>query len=434
MRISKVWMPALTVAGALALAGCGGGSGGTPTQQQVVTPCSPDYGRNTDGSCKTLAQRDAERDAQRDATTDDIAYARELDALRQSPVLNAKPTQLRKTTGNNYAGQALRRVYRGYIDDTKGTGATSKLNKLTTTNNDGHAWVDAVENAAAGHINFGTTGGATATPGVAQDGFPTGGSRATRNSGATITGKYYGLDGTYSCNADGCTTERIGSGVRLVGDWHFTPSGDRDGDKTVTKPDTNYLEFGWWIAERDGEPVNVDGNNNGDVAIYLKPSTGLSPLAADGTAWRPTKATYEGDAAGYYRKYVSNPEAGEHGAFTAKASLAADFKSDGGTTTGTIDGFMVNGTDRGWVVTLGEKPILDTLATDFEAANVRGDDFLVWRDRGGTEIGGYGYYGVVAYGTGTPGTNKVPSELGGVFTVEGGGSELAGSFATTEKK
>ena len=47
MRISKLMMPAVTLAGALALAGCGGGGGGTGT----AVPCGDGETRNAAGTC-----------------------------------------------------------------------------------------------------------------------------------------------------------------------------------------------------------------------------------------------------------------------------------------------------------------------------------------------------------------------------------------------
>ena len=82
MRMHRLLMPAVTLAGALALAGCGGGSDSPMKKDPGGDEC--DYGEKDDGSCYTLAERDAKRDAERDKKAEDEKKTEEMSEAAQA--------------------------------------------------------------------------------------------------------------------------------------------------------------------------------------------------------------------------------------------------------------------------------------------------------------------------------------------------------------
>ena len=183
---------------------------------------------------------------------------------------------------------------------------------------------------------------------VKGDMFPTAGTtNYTPTAPATdniIRGTYQGAPGNYRCTgATGCgATATAGGGVTLVGDWVFV----HDSGAMTSRPDANYLYFGWWLTkDKDDEPTSasaftgVVGDVDGDAAL-------ANPSTLTG------KATYTGGAAGKFA--ISNPlSGGDAGHFTAAATLNATFGT-GATQgiSGTIDNFMANEEAVPWSVTL----------------------------------------------------------------------------------
>ena len=145
----------------------------------------------------------------------------------------------------------------------------------------------------------------------------------------TTSGTLGGASGTYRC-AGGSNTERPSCTVRNTGSefifsslWTFSPSSGTTG---VRVEDTVYIYFGWWSRQ-----ITEDGS--WQFKAFFGPEESQVDAIGDVTG----TATYRGPAAGYYAIYEPATSGSEHGAFTATATLNADFDND--EVSGTIDGF-----------------------------------------------------------------------------------------------
>ncbi len=164
-----------------------------------------------------------------------------------------------------------------------------------------------------------------------------------------VRGTYDGAPGEYSC-ATSCasTNDGKGSPERLQGTWTFTP----DEGAMVSKPDEDYLYYGWWVSkDKDGEPTAASafaGATTGLTAVDLQAMTAATENQLTGSA------TYSGHAAGKFAMSNALDGTGSGGHFTADANLEATFTGENPGVTGTIDNFMLNdGTDdAGWSVAL----------------------------------------------------------------------------------
>ena len=196
-------------------------------------------------------------------------------------------------------------------------------------------------------------------------------------------GTYLDAPGTYRCTAN-CTSTNDGSGPpsALGGTWTFTP----DKGAMVSRPDAEYLYYGWWVSkDSDGAPT-VASAFAGAIGVT---TDGALRTAGDLTAIAGS-ATYVGNAAGKFA--MSNPldSTGNGGHFTADAELNAKFSGTGAGITGTIHNFRLNdGTDDpDWSVALnyGMPSNSDgaiTFANDDTTANVdESVDTTVWSIKG----------------------------------------------------
>ena len=161
-----------------------------------------------------------------------------------------------------------------------------------------------------------------------------------------VRGTYDGAPGEYRCT-ESCSSTNDGKGSpsALGGTWHFKP----DSGAMVSRPDMDYLYFGWWVSkDKDGGPTaasafagRVGSNENLPTATSGESLTG--------------SASYAGKAAGKFAMHNVLDGTGNGGHFTADAMLEAKFGSgsDAGMT-GTIDNFRLNdgSEDPGWSVSL----------------------------------------------------------------------------------
>ena len=148
-------------------------------------------------------------------------------------------------------------------------------------------------------------------------------------------GSLGGASGTFRCGGDTqvtCSVKRTGSELEFpapgLGTWTFRPS---SASESVRVEDSEYMYFGWWSRQNTGTgswefkafhgPGGTDGHRVTDV-------TGVTG-----------SAEYQGPAAGYYAIYEPASAGSEHGAFTATATLTADFDANPNTVSGTIDQF-----------------------------------------------------------------------------------------------
>ena len=208
---------------------------------------------------------------------------------------------------------------------------------------------------------------------------------------STFRVTYNGIPGTFTCAGDDCvdittltddkTGQRIIDGTATTFEddgWTFESD---DYVETVATPDADYMYFGYWLQSPDPDDADtsylfatVFGGRGSDDAEGFGEVTALTSRM--GPEDEALTATYVGGAAGRYvtRKLrlegdgVDFQSPGNHGSFTATATLTAhfgmhlDFDADleagtenrnnqiGGTITDFMDG---TGTGLGFDVTLG---------------------------------------------------------------------------------
>ena len=133
---------------------------------------------------------------------------------------------------------------------------------------------------------------------------------------------------------EGTSTPRTGVTANNVAVLYRTPLGE-DG----------FLQYGWWQAEGSNSAGRTWIENFGQFVSARGNIAGVRDFTG-----MTGEATFVGHAAGIYA--ISNPAAGhnESGAFTADAMLTVDF--DDASASGTIDGFVAGGEEKGWTVSL----------------------------------------------------------------------------------
>ena len=160
-----------------------------------------------------------------------------------------------------------------------------------------------------------------------------------------VQGSFDGVSGTFT-SASGNTALTVGVNVDGVptwgGDLNFEPDSPTAG---VMQDDDAFLNLGWWLEEAANGDLTVDVTAWATGPAYGQAK--LAPLLG--------KATFTGIAVGKYTHKTINSIEGGH--FNADAELVAAFgnNTDLGTLTGTISGFMQDGTPvgSGWKVELG---------------------------------------------------------------------------------
>ena len=354
MKLSTTILSATLLAGALALAGCGGSSSGgmDDEMEPMLTPeeqCKADGGDvYEDGECKTtddLRKEGAEEEGQKrdeaEAAKAAQALAKKLHGLL-SPSVVAPTGTVPTDAGAVALLEDARKKGMAESDDAKA------MVMVMTTQGDGNQ-VDSVHTDETTRTVGNTVliDAANARH-VMGSGFATGTNQVLEHNNLmgkgtrTVTGSYMGAMGAYTCpTADDCKSQRTDNGVKLSGaGWTFTPN---TGQKFST-PDANYAEYGWWTNEGANANPKVGAWYAGPAGTAL--ATNVDVTGATGSA------TYTGTAIGqaaYYHSQGGDLNVG--GAFTADAELKATF----GTAlklAGTIDGFDIDGTDPGWSVAL----------------------------------------------------------------------------------
>ncbi|MCY4301606.1 MAG: hypothetical protein OXC68_07715 [Aestuariivita sp.] len=132
-------------------------------------------------------------------------------------------------------------------------------------------------------------------------GFPSVGTQNYEDD-AEVKGTFKGVSGTYTYNADDCTsTPNTEGGFTLAAGtaWSFKPNAGA----TLRDTASDYLYFGWWVRkDKDGKPTHIRAtygdNNPGTDAEDLQPVDAT-------TSGLIGEATYNGKAAGKYA--VSDP-------------------------------------------------------------------------------------------------------------------------------
>ncbi len=425
MRISRLLMPAATLAGALALAGCGGGSPapGTTTTTTTTTPgtttppptCTEGHSRRTPtGPCELNRETSLANAAM-------AGYAGSLVELSPGRNADTKPSWLKATAtgGTVYSGSRSGNNYDGVIHNTKGDPKTSPIKDET-------GW-----NATAGELEWASVSDSGRSAGVLLTQHFTAAAPlqsyvSTSGGRNSVQGTYYGVPGAFECAIGPCTARRDSATkfTLVSGTWHFDPNVDT---AMVTKPDGDYLEYGWWRG------TNARTDRASELTPYVDSKGALANYAAAAPTLEITGAEYKGDAYGYYALHdaKTNPETGEHGAFTAKVELTANFgdtiNANASVVSGEINTFMVGTRNMGWRVELAEQAFDDLSDGLTYAAADAGK--AKWIGPGGALIGDgdSGSYAVGAYGTAS--ATNVPAELGGAFHVTGADARMEGAFA-----
>ena len=250
------------------------------------------------------------------------------------------------------------------------------------------------------------------------------GARTTTNNDITThtwPGSYYGVPGTYSCTgapADCQVSRHADEKRKLVGMWTFTVTA-ANADMEVTAADNTYSYYGWWLNKASGGYQFDHFFGSSSTRGALIPAAGTS-----GTDDATGTATYTGGAAGKYAIYSTTPKAAESGDFTANVMLTADFDVPTMTTiTGTIDKFMVDGSEKeGWEVGI-EK---NTNNSSSSTANI-------FKGIANWTIGENKGAGSWSAGFRDAGTDGVPKIVVGGFDVANDSAEMIGAFGASKQ-
>ena len=410
MRMSKLYMPAVTLAGALALAGCGGGSGTTTTtaacpagQERVGGVCTPatddsaaqlaavstaSTALTTAMAALTPAPTQAEVDTAKQeiadlkaaiAAADDVAAAelaqyntQVAEAESLVPAFQLIVTNAATERTNAVNAEKLRLAQALYVAIGDAPATTARGSSFANTDaedknslpialtgdpfDEEHGAADSRSGGAYPLIEDGSGTAGSLSWGEAKSAeFGTAGSsdnttnQKEHDANASFAGTYDGVKGTYTCTEqDGCESGVDGDGDTVLSSgWTFKP------DNAKARVTQEVAEYGWWL-DRIGAIVSdvnlFHGRKTGVATVELPVSTGVDAHIG--------KATYEGHALGQYAFRIT----GDHGSFTADAELTANFDADGDGD-GTVDGTSINGKldefkvgtaeeNRDWTVTL----------------------------------------------------------------------------------
>jgi len=358
-------MPVAALAAALALAGCGGSD--KPAADTGGGSCT--FGKKADGECYTEAEyrakvkADAEKKAEDERKAKEMAEATTKRAKDLLAIL-ADGTYPATAVVTRPASSSDSEPFHSSTDLGKAFAAAQKADDGMGTEKKAQVAVMDTKGAMVETAN--APGGVTISSGVISSGFASanakyvaGGDFATGNAKKThkvkdkVTGTYAGTAGKYVCGERSiCTSQRGNGGVILTGDWSF--------ESDLREPkfkgdDTDYAEFGWWLDE------SITGAQKAGAWYDFGSSGGPAPNIATKVTSASDSATYTGHANGQAAFYHRlGEEANIGGAFTADATLTADFdaNSGGGTLKGEITGFNVGGVDvPEWSVELMEQNI-----------------------------------------------------------------------------
>jgi len=307
MRISKLYMPALTLAGALALAGCGGGSS---TPAATDNPGNPGERETNAGDCgegTMLKDGKCVPDAESEKTTHDTA-ATFHNILNEPDVTSTTAENVSGRIGTaidgagfkarqnaSYARAALRG---GRLEPKDGT-----VNAPGGEFSSVYGTPDGQGAGAVGYYQAGRAGSLPVQADVTADGvasqttrmavaevFATVGSKSHRTDSGIAgvpgsetpyfetKGTYHGVPGTFRCVGDGTVT--CGSRITATGALELTFTGDSQSATLgwFFKPDSLTAQvidqgrWGWWYTLDRG--VNV---GSADVFFH---SNGSPRLAA----------------------------------------------------------------------------------------------------------------------------------------------------------
>ena len=264
----------------------------------------------------------------------------------------------------------------------------------------------------------------------------------TKTTPTRISGSYYGVSGTYGCEARTlCTVSRDGDGVLTYVGLTFTPTltgaYDLDGDDATVfakyaKRDMDYTYFGYWMESDE----NRDGTLDHDIKTFHNGSQ-AAEVALDALVGT---AKYYGAAAGVYVKKdgAADSLVVTSGQFTADAELTAHFGGpavagkDHFTVTGEISAFMDGSADLGFDdLTLGVAKMTTSGEIGSVASPLNNEHnigILGETDGGGTSGNWEGqFYGKTNVFTSVE-TDDYPMNVSGEFNGHFVNGHVAGAF------
>ncbi|MDE2789055.1 MAG: hypothetical protein OXI81_01345 [Paracoccaceae bacterium] len=254
---------------------------------------------------------------------------------------------------------------------------------------------------------------------------------ATDGAENRITGKFYGVPGTYKCDSStatpcGATFDGSGTLTALTGNWVFSADklapGQAPHKALGIIAVTNYVDFGYWMIESDGKTTAVN-------AFAHRPSTDIVAVGSvTGTA------KFKGPATGLFaRKYFDGDGKATpilSGIFTADAELMANFDDD--EINGSISNFMHGGSaiDPDWKL----------LLNGIDDSSDEGTG--TWSDNVGTFSGGTtsGGEGTIAgkwaggFSDGNDDTAMAPMTAFGTFDGHFTNGHVLGAFGATKEE
>ena len=453
MRISRLLMPAVTLAGVLALAGCGGGSG-TPTTTGDNSSGNGDNKESPECKADGVILNDAGDDCIPDpdyvdpeaASKERTADAKVLMTALERTTGGSDPLGTAGITERTTSGSAAPAItglkktsatvaalagwkgahYEGSATDSDGDKFTGEVRAYSNQGSvETEPFADRYTPNSDTSIKYYTFAGtdpgqlpntAASYEKVSINGVTPNGVRSV-DAGTSRQGTYDGASGTYACaQATDCTVNGDGEKVTALGaGWRFTPASG----VTVPKSAAEHLRFGWWVRKNsDGEPVDAGtfaGASDADLAVVDDATTPI------GTA------TYKGGAAGKFAVSDSGRPANDNsGHFTANATLEANFNDE--ELSGTIDNFTLNDTVKvPWKVSLEERTIGPTaLSGDNDTKwSLNGENFSAATTPSGWTASFY---------EGEDDDNGIPNTVIGEFTSQIGSTHhMEGAFGANEQ-
>ena len=445
MRISKLLMPAVTVAGALALAGCGGGSGtmpesekcdegytGTPPDCKKIVVVEPEPGPDAAAIAEAIGDHKTTGGATLPRALFGSAMVAHKDGATEITITRRNGTRLTGDAASHPVSGWSGRSYEftdggvenqgAVFSDIHGPQAEAYDTFFGTDGSGGN--VDGLTYASAnGALTFAAspedTFKAENFAGAILTAEPSDGQTTSQTvPAAGLTGSYYGVAGKFTCGTAGCGVTRDDDGNIQVTEQSliFTPEldGREQSDVPVigARKDTAYLHFGYWY---NGERLDTFAGAGG--ADYILTGD-VSSLAAG------TTATYSGAAGG---AYVHGNAAGN---FAADADLTANFTA--GVTVAADDAYSISGKISDFRSTSGGGDLKDWELTLGKIAFDNGSTARTWDDLTGTTTSkdaANGKWNVRLYGSSATGApTAATGEFNGNF---GAGSHAAGAFGAT---
>ena len=390
-----------------------------------------DYGEKDDGSCYTLAERDAKRDAERDKKAEEEKNAEAAQARAKALFGLLKPASnppTEPTTRAAFGGEGGGDLNTAFGDAGKALGTIVTKEKasivvMTTKGPDVESVNHAEVSATAADPGNGVITLEANAKYISGSGFASSESVILThgdekgNAEKTVSGSYKGATGDFVC-ANSCMSQRTKDGIKLTGSgWSFS----LDRGQKYKLEDPIYAHFGWWINEAATSAPKVGawyGTDPNGLGAFT--DTNLTGITAEQITAATGSATYTGDAVGqavFYDATTDDENIG--GAFTATATLTADFGTD--MLGGEIAGFKVGGVDTDWKVELEKESFATQLGV------LTGDDTNTKWTAGGTAADSAGEWSAYFYDK--PEEQHQPKGVAGGFLAEHGDEgRMIGAF------